>query len=141
MAYASKYYDPVKAHEYYMAHRKLKGRKKGSVTLGTTSTAGMNEEGKAAAKYVKENLTVEKKQVNEVLKQQMNDKISALRAELKRMNKYERKARKAEYQQKIADLRAENKEMRQKIKDYYNAQYIKELDALKGIAGYLKSKK
>lgn len=27
--YASKYYDPVKAHEYYMKHRKLKGRKKG----------------------------------------------------------------------------------------------------------------
>ena len=28
-AYASKYYDPVKAHEYYMRTRKLKGRKKG----------------------------------------------------------------------------------------------------------------
>ena len=27
--YASKYYDPDKAHEYYMKHRKLKGRKKG----------------------------------------------------------------------------------------------------------------
>ena len=25
MHYASKYYDPVKAHEYYMKHRKLKG--------------------------------------------------------------------------------------------------------------------
>lgn len=30
MAYASKYYDPQKAHEYYMRTRKLKGRKKGS---------------------------------------------------------------------------------------------------------------
>lgn len=27
-AYASKYYDPVKAHEYYMKNRELKGRKK-----------------------------------------------------------------------------------------------------------------
>lgn len=27
--YANPYYDPVYAHEYYMAHRKLKGRKKG----------------------------------------------------------------------------------------------------------------
>lgn len=26
-SYASKYYDPDKAHAYYMAHRKLKGRK------------------------------------------------------------------------------------------------------------------
>ena len=24
--YASPYYDPVKAHEYYMKHRQLKGR-------------------------------------------------------------------------------------------------------------------
>ena len=26
MAYASKYYDPVKAHEYYEKNKKLKGR-------------------------------------------------------------------------------------------------------------------
>ena len=30
--YASEYYDPVKAHEYYMKHRQLKGRSKGSLT-------------------------------------------------------------------------------------------------------------
>lgn len=34
--YASEYYDPVKAHEYYMKHRHLKGR----------TTSGLNEEGK-----------------------------------------------------------------------------------------------
>lgn len=50
--YASPYYDPVEAHEYYMEHRELKGRK---------STAGLNDEGKAAAKYVKEWLNEEKK--------------------------------------------------------------------------------
>ena len=27
MAYSSKYYDPQKAHEYYMKHRNLKGRR------------------------------------------------------------------------------------------------------------------
>lgn len=27
--YASQYYDPVKAHEYYMEHRELKGRSTG----------------------------------------------------------------------------------------------------------------
>ena len=32
MHYASEYYDPVKAHEYYMKHRQLKGRSKGSLT-------------------------------------------------------------------------------------------------------------
>lgn len=46
--YASPYYDPVKAHEYYEEHKKLKGRK---------STAGLSDEGK----YVKEQLSSEKK--------------------------------------------------------------------------------
>ena len=49
--YASPYYDPVYAHEYYMAHRKLKGR----------STSGLNDEGKAAAYQVKKALQEEKK--------------------------------------------------------------------------------
>lgn len=55
MAYKSKYYDPAKAHEYYMKHRKLKGRKK------KTSTADLSEEGKIAAKEVKERLQEELK--------------------------------------------------------------------------------
>ena len=55
MAYASKYYDPVKAHEYYMKHRKLKGRRKRG------STAGLSEIGKAAAAEVKEQIQAELK--------------------------------------------------------------------------------
>ena len=51
-AYANPYYDPVKAHEYYMAHRKLKGR----------STAGLNEEGRDAAYYVKQRINEERKE-------------------------------------------------------------------------------
>ena len=42
--YASPYYDPVKAHEYYMRTRELKG------TGGKT----LHDEGKAAVRYVKE---------------------------------------------------------------------------------------
>lgn len=52
--YASPYYDPVKAHEYYMKTRELKGTKK-------TSTAGLTDEGKAAASYVKNQLSEERK--------------------------------------------------------------------------------
>lgn len=55
MAYKSKYYDPQKAHEYYMKHRKLKGRKK------KTSTADLSDAGKIAAKEVKEQLQAELK--------------------------------------------------------------------------------
>lgn len=55
MAYKSKYYDPQKAHEYYMKHRQLKGRKK------RASIADLSEEGKIAAKEVKERLQEELK--------------------------------------------------------------------------------
>jgi len=42
--YASKYYDPEKAHEYYEKTKKLKGRR---------SNAGLNEEGIATAEYMR----------------------------------------------------------------------------------------
>ena len=51
MHYASPYYDPIKAHEYYMRTRQLKGR---------TSTAGLNDSGKEAASYIKKKLNDER---------------------------------------------------------------------------------
>ena len=51
--YASEYYDPVKAHEYYETHKKLKGR---------TSTSGLNEKGREAAKYIKDQINSERKE-------------------------------------------------------------------------------
>ena len=42
--YASPYYDPVKAHEYYMRTRELKGRR---------STMKLNDEGKNVWAYTK----------------------------------------------------------------------------------------
>ena len=53
MAYASKYYDLVKAHEYYEKHKKLKGQH---------STKGMTNSQKEMAAYVKDKLSAEKKQ-------------------------------------------------------------------------------
>lgn len=41
--YASPYYDPQKAHEYYMRTRELKGR----------STTSLNDEGKKILSYTK----------------------------------------------------------------------------------------
>ena len=52
--YTSKYYDPVKAHQYYEEHKKLKGRK--------TSTSKLNDTGKNTASYVKEQINKEKKE-------------------------------------------------------------------------------
>lgn len=50
--YASKYYDPVKAHEYYEQHKHLVGRH---------STKGMTKEQKEAWKITKANIHAEKK--------------------------------------------------------------------------------
>ena len=49
--YASPYYDPEKAHEYYMKNRELKERK---------STARLNEKGHEVADYVKSQVEAER---------------------------------------------------------------------------------
>ena len=79
MAYKSKYYDPQKAHEYYMKHRQLKGRKK------KTSTADLSDAGKVAAKEVKEQLQAE---------------LKAALKKVKRGNTAERKRLRELYQKK-----------------------------------------
>ena len=66
--YVNPYYDPVKAHEYYMQHRHLVGRK---------STSGLNEEGRAMAKYVKDSLNADKAKAVEASKTSMNSKIES----------------------------------------------------------------
>ena len=117
--YASQYYDPEKAHEYYMRTRELKGRK---------STAGLNDDGKAAAKYVKEQLTSERKQVvsdkkdehtyiNESYKDQMQSKIDSLRDKLKRMPKSEKRKYRETIQNQITMLREENKSRRKDLSE------------------------
>ena len=79
MAYASKYYDPVKAHEYHERTKQLKGR---------TSTKNLSNEGKSALSYVKKSINDQKKsdlkKADENLKSNLqkessslNDKISS----------------------------------------------------------------
>lgn len=51
--YASPYYDPVKAHEYYMRIRELNGRR---------STTKLNDEGKKSGLIQKMKITSEKKE-------------------------------------------------------------------------------
>ena len=70
MHYASPYYDPVKAHEYYEEHKKLKGRH---------STAGLNDKGRETAAYVKEQLLAEKKRNIEQSKNTMTSTIKTSR--------------------------------------------------------------
>ena len=89
MHYKSPYYDPVKAHEYYMQHRKLKGR----------STSGLNEEGRDAAYYVKQKLNAERKEKVDADKSRMDSNIesskSTMSSNIERINN-ERAAKIAE---------------------------------------------
>lgn len=70
--YASKYYDPQEAHEYYEKHKHLKGRR---------STSDLSEEGKSKWSFVKENITKEKKEKTEESTKNTNAEIDALRDE------------------------------------------------------------
>lgn len=69
--YASPYYDPVKAHEYYMRTRELKGRR---------STTKLNDEGKKVWAYTKNEISGKKK---EKVKEKRKQKIAELRAKAK----------------------------------------------------------
>lgn len=127
--YASPYYDPVKAHEYYMRTRELKGQK--------NSTAGLNDEGKGAATYVKGQIEGERKLRTESAKttrrQNMESatekarkaintgaastrrKVNDLRHKLSRMSKAEKLLNKGRIQSEIDTLREENARERQQI--------------------------
>ena len=135
MAYASPYYDPVKAHEYYMQHRKLKGRQ------AKTSTAGLNETGKIAAGVVKKSLQEEKKQKIKEHTEKTNEKIKTLQARLKAMTPKQRKAVRAEVQATIKALRAANAAMKKQLGVEYNSKYESELAGIKSDASMQTKKK
>lgn len=135
MAYASKYYDPVKRHEYYMKHRKLKDKSE------RASTASLNEEGKIAAKEVKEGIMAERKEAYEAIKNEVNKKIETLRNRLKRMSPARRKKQQAKLQAEIKAIRAEAKERKAKLKEEYQEKYLQELDKMKQDSSFRKYSK
>lgn len=147
--YASPYYDPVKAHEYYMRNRELKGEN------SRKSTAGLNDEGKAVAQYVKNQLDTERKskvdahnnqtqaQID-VKKNNMNSTINAkkknmtasieshktqtmqkiekLREELKGMSMDDWNKHAERIQSEIAKLRESNDTIRAKLQAEYSSE-------------------
>ena len=147
--YASPYYDPVKAHEYYMKNRELKGEN------SRKSTAGLNDEGKAVARYVKNQLDTERKSkvdahnnqtqaqidvkknnmdstINakkknmiasiESYKTQTKEKIEKLREELKGMSMDDWNKYAERIQSEIAKLRESNDTIRAKLQAEYSSE-------------------
>ena len=106
--YASPYYDPVKAHEYYIKHRELKGR---------ASTAGLNDEGKAAASYVKEQLTTERKSKVEANKDDTTNQIDKLREQKKSNIEAHKAAMQSQIDRLKANLGAMTSAYKQKNRD------------------------
>lgn len=151
--YASSYYDPAKAHEYYEKNKELKGRK---------STAKLNDKGKAAADYVKSQLTTEKKQNVETERQSMKDKvdvykqqtqakIDSLRDRLKNMSKEQKAANRDSIRSEIDGLRADNKAIREQLQaefkqtktnlsTEYDNKYISELDKIRNTKSFRRGK-
>ena len=88
MAYASKYYDPVKAHEYYMKHRQLKGRRKRASTYADGKpryASSLNQQGKEALAYIREQLKKERDAKKTQLKEQRTRERERLKNQLKRI--------------------------------------------------------
>lgn len=128
--YASPYYDPVKAHQYYEEHKKLKGG---------TAGRSLNDKGKEAKLYVSDQIKSAKKASSEKakadtekakadlesatksLKDAHTVEIDSLQNELLSMSKEELKTKGAFYKRKIAGLRQKNSEAKAKIKEEYSS--------------------
>ena len=107
--YASPYYDPQKAHEYYMDHRKLKGRR---------STSGLNDEGKQVAEYVKTQIDAERDQKISENKNELSeniDYVNSLIEELRLAGADEKEAKRDEINDKIEELKRDAAEKRERL--------------------------
>lgn len=129
MAYASKYYDPQKAHEYYMQHRKLKGK--------TRSRSQLTDEGKEALDYVKEQLKAERDRIREQAQKSMQVQIDRLKAAISKGNLSD--AEKVKLRNTIKTLRSVYKQIKQATANNYKKNLEAETDKI--YASHTKSKK
>lgn len=113
-------YDPVKAHQYYEQHKKLKGRR------GKHSTKGFSTRQKEQWAYAKDQLSQEHKDINtgiteeskarrKELSEQAKNMISQLRGRLKGMSKQEKAKWKEKISNMISDIREELKSSKETL--------------------------
>ena len=143
--YASPYYDPVKAHEYYMRTRVLKGRQR--------TYAGLSEAEAKQADAIKEQISEEKSRHYDNLQKKASDdagnskaaiqrEIATLRAKYMGMSKEERAHNKTGTQREIERLRKLIRRERTKInrllgrdlsevEKEYNDRYHEAIDSIR----------
>lgn len=133
--YASPYYDPAKAHQYYEEHKQLKGRQKHTT---------LNEKGKEIAANVKQNINEERdhalktvnthysneqkqrsQQHSNSVKQHakiLNERIESMRNALKRMSPADKKEQAPKIKAMIYKLRKANDEKRSQLMARYKTE-------------------
>lgn len=118
--YASPYYDPVKAHEYYMEHRKLKGRR---------SSARLSDEGKEVWAYTKNQIQEEKKQKLESERNAHDQELESLRAQ----SEAERKRIKDRLKQlnEALERKANAERARLRVVNSYNLKHLTRVGSIR----------
>ena len=118
--YASEYYDPVKAHEYYMKNRELKGR---------TSTSGLNDKGREAASYIKKQINAERDAKIAADKEKSNETVKGLGE----ARKADIDAANQQLKTTVEQLNASKKSQVENAKNQMQSQVDSLRDALKGM--------
>lgn len=123
MHYASQYYDPEKAHEYYMEHRKLKGRENTSVPdTGTGGGSSGKDSGGGAASSQATSSVSNKSSFEEEYERymfQQNKRIARLQSRLSGLSKEARMLLKDEITAEIDAIREENMNKKYELKAKY----------------------
>lgn len=121
-------YDPVKAHEYYIKHRKLKGRH---------STKGMSQTQKEQWDYakgqlseqhktIKKNITDATNMYKKDLSEKAKDMIATLRSQIKNMTKEQKAIARERVQKMIGDIRSKLKIDKANLTE--NAKNLREIE-------------
>lgn len=122
MHYASKYYDPVKAHEYYERTKQLKGDGEKKVT-----EAQLEEKGKEAATYVRKSMNEERDaKIGNIKSQTKKDsasetkamklKIQSLRDYVKQLSPERKKEEQERLVKMVKQLRNQSARTRQELR-------------------------
>ncbi len=121
--YASKYYDPQKAHEYYERTKKLKGRQ--------TNGRSLNAEGLKAKAYVSKQISEERESVLKKERESTNQKIyqssteissqiRQLQLQMKKLPADKKKTLGTQIRRKIASLRESNAQAKADFQKKYS---------------------
>ena len=112
-------YDPLKAHEYYLRTRKLKGRKKGGAEAAKSVLGRRGAVSVSRGKQV--NVAVRKKKLDSQI-QDLSERLSKLNAELKKRmaaaKEGEAKSRKAAKEAAKPDTAAEKTKSAKRSKEW-----------------------